>query len=133
MSSRAYKHKSQQYFNFSPIFFLQIFINYLGDGVDGLRCNRRRFIEKYWQFHCECDRCEPLASRSEQMKNQRNLFADLDYKYFERHREDIHLPPGNERRNHLKQICAQILNKYGHIWSNELNDVTMFFIIMNQN
>lgn len=115
------------------LYYYQVFINYLGNGSDWLRCNRRRFIEKYWQFHCECDRCEPLVSQTEQTENHRNMFADLDYQYFERHRIDVGLPAGNERRNYLKQKCAQILNRYGHIWSGELNDVTLLFIIMSEN
>lgn len=70
----------------------QIFINYLGDGVDRLRESRRRFIERYWKFHCECDRCEPLASRIEQAENLRNMYSDPDFKYYQRHRDDVHLP-----------------------------------------
>lgn len=107
----------------------QIFINYLGNEVGRLRNHRRQYLEKYWSIdNCDCDRCEPLASRSEQSKNKRNMEGDPNFQYYERNWEDVNLPAGNEKRKHLKENCAQILKKYGHIWSDELDDVTTIFI-----
>lgn len=108
----------------------QVFINYMGDAVDRLRDYRRQHIEKYWCFWCQCDRCEPVASQSEQAQNSRNMAVDPDFQYFQRHRDDMCLPIGNERRNRLKQVCTKILNRYGRIWSNELNSVTTAFMMM---
>lgn len=111
----------------------QIFINYLGDQVDETRHNRRRTLSDEWKFDCECDRCSPVANRREQMASVQELLNDANFKYYQKHRKDVQLPNGNERGNHLKSICVQILNKYGHMWSNHLNDVINSFMAMNIN
>lgn len=108
----------------------QVFINYLGDVVDRLRDYRRRYIEKYWHFFCKCDRCEPPTNEAERVKNERDMFADPDFQYFLRHRDHVHLPADNERRIRLKQVCVNILSKYGHIWSSEMNTIQMYLILM---
>lgn len=108
----------------------QIYINYLGDDVDEAREKRREQLSEMWEFQCECDRCEPLTSLSEHSEHQWRMEKDSKFEYYENHHNDAYLPIGNEQRNRLKDICAQILNEHGHIWSKRLDDVTRTFVEM---
>lgn len=105
----------------------QIYISYLG-GISGeTRRKRQQALQEGWQFDCACDRCKPVAKRSTQLENQRNMNADASFKYYKDHHADATLPPGNEKRNHLKNVCEQILNKYGSIWSDDLKNIAECF------
>lgn len=104
----------------------QIFINYLGDRTVESTEKRQYNTEKRWNFRCDCERC--LESNENHQTDLKSLRNHPSFQYFKKNYKDHLLPFRSKRRNELCQACINLMTKFGHVWSQELDNIISLFI-----
>lgn len=93
----------------------QLFVSYIfGDIPTRMR---QLHLMKNFNFLCKCDKCAPNFKSS----NVAALVKDPGYKFLQLNMKSDLLV--EKIRLNIKQKCINLLNKYGHFWSPELQFV----------
>lgn len=84
---------------------------------------RQKYFHESYGFRCECDKCVPVGSRLKMSRliNMESSFENivtelqLDPKTLERHAG---------KRENIKKMCIQLLNKFGNCWTDEVQHIS---------
>lgn len=113
----------------------QVFINYLGDQVEGTKADRQRILKDEWNIDCVCERCTPTPNTYK--IDHRLLFNDSAFQYISKHQGCHENACDNDcDRRKLRQNCITFIQKFGRFWTQTLDCVIKEFVLVttcNQN
>lgn len=96
----------------------QLFVNYMAYETTG----RQKKLLSNWGFLCKCERCHPSTKNID----KKLMTSDPHYQFVMKNQFVRHLYNTGGSID-IQKKCIQFFDKYGHQWSNEIQEVTNIY------